>query len=518
DSTTGELYLDFNLGIDYSDTLALELNLTELAGYAGISLPPGFTDLLDASGQASIGLQLGADLSMRLGAQLPTVKGQALKVSIADYNAQTQKGTRLALSAGIVATDLNLKTRIAALDMGIENGAIVLDADGLATTQAPALLEIKMVNGRPVFDLTGALDIRLPLTASVFKSELPIGVLDVQTRSDLGGQGLKALVEQIAGTAPANARNALEIKLPDFDLAAAGKSSLIQLLYDPSAVIDGVDLGLGAVQDLFQSSIAADLPLIGNKLADAGSVIGNLRSGLLQDLRTALAGPGKPVELMRDTLFEVFSDLGILLDANDDGVVTESDISVGFYSLDGKLVYVWNENMPLPTSGLDSLRFDMDLGGRILGTGIDIPLEFDLPGFALDIDGGFELAADWHYDFGFGLSAANGFFLGTNTGDEEEVAEIRLDLEAYLDGSPTDPKAFSKFRGRGQLLFFEADVVDTYVNRLTGKEGSGIRGSLALDLAGNDAGQLTLSRVLAAPAKAIEAKFDVNADVRLELG
>jgi hypothetical protein len=95
--------------------------------------------------------------------------------------------------------------------------------------------------------------------------------------------------------------------------------------------------------------------------------------------------------------------LGILQDQDGVEGITEDDVSVGFYGTNGNLVATWRPGMSLPTGGVDSVRFDMNLGGRILGTGLDLPLDIDLPGFTLDVDGGFSLAADWAYDFGFGL-------------------------------------------------------------------------------------------------------------------
>jgi hypothetical protein len=44
--------------------------------------------------------------------------------------------------------------------------------------------------------------------------------------------------------------------------------------------------------------------------------------------------------------------------------------------------------MPLPTGGTDAIRFDMNLGGRIVSAGLDLPLDISLPGFDLDVDGG----------------------------------------------------------------------------------------------------------------------------------
>ena len=37
----------------------------------------------------------------------------------------------------------------------------------------------------------------------------------------------------------------------------------------------------------------------------------------------------------------------------------------------------------------DAIEFKMKLGGTVFGGGVDIPLDIDLPGFGLDVDGGF---------------------------------------------------------------------------------------------------------------------------------
>ncbi|MEN9329884.1 MAG: hypothetical protein RLZZ484_1072, partial [Pseudomonadota bacterium] len=264
------------------------------------------------------------------------------------------------------------------------------------------------------------------------------------------------------------------------------------------------------------SSVAVDLPFIGTGLANTGSLIANLRSGLLQDLREKLSGEGKPVELIREEMFKVFNGLGILQDQDGVEGITEDDISVGFYGVKGNLVSIWRPGRPLPTGGVDSIRFDMNLGGRILSTGLDLPLNIDLPGFALDVDGGFSLAADWQYDFGFGLSVSKGFFLDTNTGAEANLPELRMNVAAFLDGDPKDTDTVTAFEGRGKLLFFEAAVVD-HDTDLTkpGFQGSGLRGALNIDLKGNDAGQLTLDQVLSSPESAFKADFGVKANLDL---
>jgi hypothetical protein len=126
----------------------------------------------------------------------------------------------------------------------------------------------------------------------------------------------------------------------------------------------------------------------------------------------------------------------------------------------------------------------------------------------LDVDGGFSLAADWAYDFGLGLSATKGFFLGANTGEDADVAELRLNVEAFLDGDPTDSDTISAFEGSGKLLFFEAAVIDRDTDlSKSGHQGSGLRGTLGIDLQGNSAGQLTLDQLLSSPQSALDGRL-----------
>ena len=72
---------------------------------------------------------------------------------------------------------------------------------------------------------------------------------------------------------------------------------------------------LGASWGVYVDSVPFAL---GGSLAGAllWVALDNLRAGLLTDLRGKLAGPGKPIELARDALFNTFSGLGILLDTN----------------------------------------------------------------------------------------------------------------------------------------------------------------------------------------------------------
>ncbi|MFM7569627.1 MAG: calcium-binding protein, partial [Betaproteobacteria bacterium] len=264
------------------------------------------------------------------------------------------------------------------------------------------------------------------------------------------------------------------------------------------------------------NALVADLPLVGNKLAQVGGMIAQVRNGLLSDLRARLNEPGKTVEIMRDALYAVFNDrLGILKDANGDKLVTLGDITIDFYDVAGKRIAAWTPGAEMPREA-DSVRVDMDLGGRVLGTGIDIPLDLSLPGFNLSVDGGFALEVLWNYDFGFGLSVNDGFFLSTNA---DATPELRLDVLAYLDGSPKDPTVITPFSGSGKLLFFNASVTDTDLDPDTkGFQPSGLRGQLGIDIKGDATKhRLTLTDLLSNPSSRLGLDFKAAADLRLGL-
>ncbi|MBF0462099.1 MAG: hypothetical protein HQL87_11950, partial [Magnetococcales bacterium] len=517
DAQHQKLYLDLNLAMGLDRNIALDLNLADLVALAGngLTLPDGFDKLVDASGSGNIHLSVGADLQLRLGIDLSHLPG-GVQVAVENYDAATDKGSRLALTARMVAENVALNFAVGPLNLGVSGGVVAFDADADPATTAPAALQMTLVDGTPQVNLVGALNITLPLTAKLLSSNLPIGKLVVQTDPTLGPKGLEALVEQLAGQAPAGSPSALVVKLPDRDFMDTVEHGLLDLINDPTALLNGVDLGLGAVQDVFQSSLASNIPFIGAGLVNAGNLIGSLRGDLLQDLRLKLAGPGKPVAVVRDTLFNAFSvsGLNILQDRNGDQQITEDDIDIAFYDVAGKRLSTWQPGQAMPRSGVDAIRFDMDLGGTILNTGLDIPLDLNLPGFSLNVNGGFSLGAQWAYDFGFGLSSADGFFLGTDA--DASHPELSVDIKAFLDGDPRTPEV-TPFSGSGSLLFFNAAVKDEDSSPDPGFQGSNVTGLLTVDLKGNAAGRLTLDKLVSAPQSVLTAAFGVNADINLGL-
>jgi hypothetical protein len=164
----------------------------------------------------------------------------------------------------------------------------------------------------------------------------------------------------------------------------------------------------------------------------------------------------------------------------------------------------------------DAIQFNVGLGGLLFGDGIDIPLDIDIPGFAFNIDGGLAIELSWYFDFGFGLSLTDGFYLTTNSGDRPELG---LSVAAYLDGTPKDRNSRVPFSGKGRLLVFEATITDKdQYPELDGFQGSGLYGNLSLNYSGNERNRLNFDRIISTPfEELISVDLSVDATVKLEL-
>ncbi|NBS65034.1 MAG: hypothetical protein EBT33_11900, partial [Betaproteobacteria bacterium] len=517
------LRIDLNYTLEFAEAFNLKLDLQTLLKLAGdgFELPPAIAEIFDVSGAAAGRLSAGLALSAGIGIALPGAPAGTPFVQLLDYDPVARKGTRLDLTASVQAGGVTLKLKVGQIEAGIFDGTIVLDEDADIKTLAPAALRVALEKGQPKVSAVGAFDIDLPLKLMLKGKPVPLGDLSVYTDPALGSGGVQALFEQIAGVRAAEP-SVLKVDLPDFERLLSTDNALLKMLYDPTPVLDGIDLGLGELQSLFEATLDVDLPFIGNGLAEVGTMIGDLRGGLLLDLRNSLLGedglpvPGKPVEILQKTLFDAFNGLGILQDTNRDGKVNEADVDIGFYDVSGKRLMTWVKGMPFPKGPVDAIRFDMDLGGRILGGGLDIPLDLNLPGFELKVDGGFALDISWAFDFSFGLSTQEGFYLGVN--QDEKVPELRLDLGLFLDGDASDPDKITAFEGRGKLLFFEAGLKDIdHDPNKPGHQPSALTGRLALDVVGDGAGRLTLGKVLSDGLSVLRPSFVVDADLRLGL-
>ncbi|MBV5330735.1 MAG: LEPR-XLL domain-containing protein, partial [Chlorobium sp.] len=399
------------------------------------------------------------------------------------------------------------------------DGGLGLALDNTVATGLAQLLQSLLPpdDGRYHFDekiaynidplITGGMSIDLPLVMDFqgLSFDIPDISIDLNPNIDFG--------DLLAGLNLPDIGSLLDIELPDFPdiFQNIGFSfSLDLVLQNFWVILDGLDFSLGSIEDLFFDLLDIDLPFIGDLLPDFLGFLPDLRLDLLGDLRLDLAMNGDVIAVMRDAYYDVFGPdgLGILQDSADDGAeISINDVLVNWYKKDGSLMQVWSGGNTL--AGADAVQFDMLLGGTVLGTGIDIPLDIDLPGFAFNIDGGLGLAIDWSFDFGMGISGSDGFYLVTNADDDD--AEFEVNIDVYLDGD-TDTRVVDTFAADGTLAFLTAHLTDNG----TIHGASGLFGAFTLDIVGDSRQRLTMLNMAAKPAaQNFVADFQVDGEFNL---
>jgi len=540
----GVLDVHVNFSAVFSAMYTFSLNLGSFAamsGNSGAAELEGVDNLTDSMGVGAGGnIELAAfvEFELDLGIDFSNIEeDKAPVIFLYDYDPDTGDGTHLSLGGRVKGQDLALGFHLGPLKIGVDGGYAVIDGDGDLATDDYAMFTLSLDqeagtendDGRYYlfdenlleniqFGLVGAFDVSLPIRLEVLGFELQMGdPLAIKSNPVYGDQGLTELLKYFAGTSAAGAESPVIFTYPDIAGAFAelgGKFSILNILNDPGFILDGVDSVLGVIQDIFGSSLAHNIPLIGDKLYEAATMIRDFRNGFLADLREKLSGNGKAIQYMRDTLFDVLGPdgLNILMDSNFDGFVSMADIRVTWVDENGEELEKFEEGEPVP-DGADAVQFDVSLGGVLVAVGIDIPLNIDLPGFGLGVDGGLALELGWSFDFGLGISLTDGIYLATN--EDGENPELELGVKAFLDGEPTDPNITTPFSGYGKLLFFKATIQDTdRFPNTWGFQPSGLFGALDINYTGNERGRLTTDMIFSSDFFSL---FDVNFGVDAEL-
>ena len=557
DSANQVLNVHTNWGAVFADQFLFELDLGDLFDLVGVDLGglAGLEGFLDAG--ANLDLAAMVDLVADIGIDYSGLGDGGYidddDIFLYGYDTdfrpdlgETVAGTHLDLGARLYGEDLNLAFDFGPIEVGVMGGYAVLDRDGdigtkptesddqyakltlyLEDDDGDRRLALAEAMDHVSHSLEGAFDIHLPLNASLMGIEHTFDTLEIRTLDPGDGRDpLDVIFNAFLDGNTGAAHDVIYISEPPdvrgmFE-SLGGQFSLMSILNDPSFILDGVDLALGGVEEVLDSSLAHDLPLIGDKLAGAASFIHDMRVGVLGDLRAKLSGNGKTIEVIRDTLFDVFGpegDLDILLDYDASGTVTVDDIQVGWYDIDGGFIESWEVGDPVPRDAqdreADAIQFDMDLGGTVWSDGYDIPLDFEIPGLALEINGGLGLEVGWSFDFGLGISVTDGLYLTTNSDDDPE---IEIGISAFLDGAPLDPNVRTRFTAEGKLLFFKATVTDTdRDDDRPGFQPGGVFGGLIIDMKGDEKGRLTVDRLFGSFGDVFDIDFGVDAEIDLDI-
>ena len=215
-------------------------------------------------------------------------------------------------------------------------------------------------------------------------------------------------------------------------------------------IVDGVDAVLGGVQDVMDGEVLGfSMPLIGDKLAGAADVVGDFRTGFLNDFRNEVEKLADPNEnFVKDILFKLLGNSGFLIAVDEDGIARKDD--------DGKFVAgtiddirTYNNLAEVSEFADAEIWWKVKIGQNLLDAGADIGLDIGIPGLGLKTEGEIKLNIDWELNLGFGLSGEDGFFFFI--GNEEESDDPLKDVELLLSASVTLPDASLK----GTLGFLE---------------------------------------------------------------
>jgi Ca2+-binding RTX toxin-like protein len=343
--------------------------------------------------------------------------------------------------------------------------------------------------GSSLLDMTqaGQIDVVLPIKFPSINTPLDANVpnfaLHVHDLSRLTSLGaLKALATS------SDVNN--QVLIPDFSLAAAGLGALTG---DLSKIWSGIGEGWSSAFDtldrlLSEGAFDVPLPLIGNKLAESVRFVRDLRDALAPVLGGTVGA--RTQEILRQKVIEALRPW--IRDHNGNGIL-DGD-------LDGDGRRGANEDFVMLATA-DRIEFDMELFGAQVLADSSIGFDLGLPGLGLDIDGNVRLDLGFSWQFGFGISKTDGFYLKLpNTINND----LQIDLTATLPG----------FAATGTLGFLRVQAKDDASQPTT------LSGRFTVDLKDPSADQrLTVDdlRSGASIGQFFDARFQGAAKVNLDL-
>jgi Ca2+-binding RTX toxin-like protein len=446
------LRFDISFGFGFNETLPIDLDIVELLRLAGITIPQGsnfsLTELLGLAGSGGLTLSGGGGITLALGLPMVNPLGQNVQLpeDALPFFYIGEEGTRLDFDINLSGNDLAFEARVLTLGVYVRGGEGSLTADfGLFLddeehgSERLLLSQLGSVGGLLKPSFGGSAELTLPLFFPTENRHL----------FDLGVEvpSLAKLVNHLSGAdleleADADENDPLVIITPNdiLDRFTFQPPSLLDLLLDPSLVINGLESGLDFLEDALRGQILGiDLPLIGDALAPAADFIENFRGEFLTPLASEILAGLSQYEStahgLQDILYRVFGTgtdkisafgkqfgaLGLLTGSSRD------DIKVsGAYA---------NNNGVLEFDGdATFIQFEWTLGSSLLD--IDLPTGFDIgiPGLGLELNADISFEIAWELNFGFGIDATTGFYIVTYDSDDD-TDTLTLDATATLKGT-----------------------------------------------------------------------------------
>ena len=399
------LRINLTLAAGFNESVALNLDLAELLGMEGVLSLAGAANL-NASGDITVQLDFGFDIENPLDVYIFESTG---------------------IDADILAegNDVSFRAALGPVGVFVKDGSAHIDAN--ATLDFDAALFVTPTGGLPgdgdgrvklvtlLEDFADNVNVEFGGTASAI---LPVYF---PTESIHAGDITLAWSDLFDPST-------LSIDVPD-DLLTIDLSQFS--LFDQLLLgVDGIDLFLEGLQDILDGEVGGvTLPLVGDKLAGAADVIGDFRSGFVDDFRQAiedLANPGDAAsgaDPLSTILFNLLgSDAGglnLLLDITDDGLITVDDVQ-----------YDTNLDEPGVAFADSFIKWNFKLGGNLLNVGAGIGFDIGIPGLGLETEGDIKLDISWELALGFGITGTDGFYL-----DISDDSELELNVDVTVPGA-----------------------------------------------------------------------------------
>ncbi len=456
---------------------------------------------MDVRGDGKVRLRADAKIDIELGIDLSNPKAPRPFL----YSGPT--GTQAGVGVKVWAKDINFSASVLSFGVGIQNGFVAIDSDGVAeSTFNP---DDKLSYSVSLTDTDGLADGR------VYFDSLTLGNLQ---QSPLAGQFHVNL--PMSKKSDGSSIGALDWTFAISTLSGGGWSSAPSINSTPNfgSLLSGLDLSSqldgfsGGLADFFSildvaienQALIAKLPLIGDALRDAVRFVGDIRDKITDNL--AVFGP-KSALIVQQKIYEALGPGGLnwLRDQNDaNWRASTSNANVDV------------SDVALVQNSSTDVRYNVRLKQSLAR--VQVPVDFDigLPLLGLDVDGQVQLELGFDWELTFGLDKSKGFYITTGVSDE-----LRIALEATVPG----------FNATGTLGFLQVNVTDgtdlNGNNTIEANEKTRLVASMNVDIrdpgtGANNDNLLILSELTNAGAPTvIAASFPTantnRADVRLHL-
>ncbi|WP_283806368.1 LEPR-XLL domain-containing protein [Bradyrhizobium sp. cf659] len=416
------------------DVIKIELNLGAAFGRSlsvripDLDLPTGVVDFggaatLDAHGSANFKLDIGIGLNDPSMLYLYDSSGLQANLDLS--------GSDMAFKAALGPLSLSVIGGSASI-AGTVNASFAAGHFTNGRSLVQDLADLQSLLGDIDVDFSAPVSATLPI---YFPTETHL-VGDITLTGDLQDLANGLFLKTDAAAAPADTI-VLDVSdvLNDLTDGFQNLSLLDQIMF----IVDGVDVALGGVQDAMDGEMFGfTLPIIGDKLGRAADVVGDFRTGFLNDFRAEVEKLADPSENgIKDILFKLLGDSGFLIAVDQDGNALKDG--------DGKFVAGTEDDIQSYNNLGDvsdiadaEIWWKVKIGQNLLDTGADIGFDIGIPGLGLETDGEIKLNIDWELNLGFGLSGKDGFFFFLDDGHGNPELQLRASVtlpDASLKGT-----------------------------------------------------------------------------------